>query len=240
MNAHNKIPTHVAIIMDGNGRWAKKKMRPRLIGHQEGAKNARIIVEVAANMGIKHLTLYAFSKENWKRPLEEINALMSLLINSINKNEKKLIESNVKMDAIGDIGNLPSKVIKSLKKMQTETAVCTGLNLHLAINYSSYWEIMLAVKKIASRIKNENFNIDQFDVKEFEKFLSTNNIPHPDLLIRTSGEYRLSNFLLWQLAYTELYFTNILWPDFGEEEFRKAINDFQKRERRFGQTSFQL
>ena len=235
-----KLPRHVAIIMDGNGRWAKQKGKNRVFGHQQGARSVKEIVKIAGELGIEYLTLYAFSTENWTRPKLEVEALMTLLVSSINTETRELMENNVKLLSIGDHDILPSKVKKKLYQAIETTQKNTGLKLILALSYSSKWEILNAVKKIAEKVGNGQISINEINEDVFDSNLSTVGIPHPELMIRTSGEYRISNFLLWQLAYSELYFTQTLWPDFGREEFINAIVDYQKRERRFGKTSEQL
>lgn len=236
----NKLPEHVAIIMDGNGRWAKKRGNIRIFGHQNAVKSVRDTVEAAVEIGIKYLTLYTFSSENWKRPKLEVNALMSLLVSTLNSEIKTLTENNVRLLAIGNIDQLPSEVSKKLKDTIELTSTNTGLNLVLALSYSSRSEILNAVKLIAEEVKNNALSVSEINENTFKKYLFTANIPDPELLIRTSGELRISNFLLYQLAYSELYFTETLWPDFTKEEFFKAIHNFQSRERRFGLTSEQL
>ncbi len=238
----NKLPQHIAIIMDGNGRWAKQHGKQRAIGHIQGVKTVREIVEKAAEIGIKHLTLYAFSTENWNRPKTEVNALMKLLVSSLNKEVKNLNKNNIRLKAIGNIDSLGSSVQKYLAKAISETSQNDRMTLNIALSYSAQWEIVNAVKKIVSDVQNNIISPNQIDTSSFEKYLNTieNDIPHPDLLIRTGREYRISNFLLWQLAYSELYFTPVLWPDFKEEEFYKAIIDYQNRERRYGKISEQI
>ncbi len=235
-----KLPQHIAIIMDGNGRWAKKKGGIRIFGHQNGVKAVNDVVEASAEIGIKFLTLYAFSTENWNRPKVEVDALMGLLISTIHKELNTLTKNNIRLLAIGNISQLPNNVRNELQKTIVLTSKNTGLTLVLALSYSSRWEINDAVKKIANDVKNNILNTEDIDENTFKKYLSTNQIPDPELLIRTSGEYRISNFLLYQLAYTELYFTDTLWPDFTKEDFYKAINSFQNRERRFGLTGEQI
>jgi undecaprenyl diphosphate synthase len=235
-----KLPRHVAIIMDGNGRWAKQKGKNRVFGHQQGARSVKEVVKIAGEIGIEYLTLYAFSTENWTRPKLEVEALMTLLVSSINTETKELMENNVKLLSIGDHDILPSKVKKKLYQAIETTQKNTGLKLVLALSYSAKWEIINAVKKIAEKVGNGQISVNEINEDLFDSNLSTAGIPHPELMIRTSGEYRISNFLLWQLAYSELYFTQTLWPDFGREEFLNAIVDYQKRERRFGKTSEQL
>ncbi len=235
-----KLPKHIAIIMDGNGRWAKKKGNPRIFGHRNAVAAVRDTVEAAAEIGIKFLTLYAFSTENWNRPRTEIDALMSLLVSTINNETKTLNDNNVKLRAIGDFVSLPRDVSDHLEAAIEKTKNNTGLNLILALSYSSRWEIIEAVKKVAADIQSGKLIPGNLNSKAFENYLSTTDIPDPELLIRTSGEYRVSNFLLWQIAYTELYFTPTLWPDFRREHFYQAIADYQKRERRFGKISEQI
>ncbi len=235
-----KLPLHVAIIMDGNGRWAKKKGGLRIFGHQNGVKSVNDVVEASAELGIKFLTLYAFSTENWNRPKIEVDALMGLLISTIGKELKNLIKNNIRLLTIGNISQLPNNVRKELQSTIELTSKNTGLTLVLALSYSSRWEINDAVKRIANDVKNNVITPDEINEDIFISYLSTNKIPDPELLIRTSGEFRISNFLLYQLAYTELYFTDTLWPDFTKEEYYKAIIDYQKRERRFGLTGEQI
>ena len=235
-----KLPKHVAIIMDGNGRWAKKNGKARIFGHQNGVKAVRNVTEAAAEIGIDYLTLYAFSTENWNRPKAEVNALMHLLVSTIAKETKTLNKNNIRLSAIGDIDSLPSKCISELDKAIEQTSKNDGLTLVLALSYSSRWEIINAVKKLLIDVKADKVNEAEINESLFNNYLCTQNIPDPELLIRTSGEYRISNFLLWQSAYAEFYFTKTFWPDFTKENFWEAIMDFQKRERRFGKTSEQL
>ena len=235
-----KLPRHVAIIMDGNGRWAKKQGAVRMFGHKQGVQTVHEITEAATELGLQYLTLYVFSTENWNRPKTEINALMSLLVSTITKETKTLINNNIKLQTIGNINNLPSKVRKELELCMSKTEKNNGLTLILALSYSSRWEITEATKKIATEIKDGNLKIDEIDENIFQQYLLTKNIPDPELLIRTSGELRISNFLLWQIAYAELFFSEVLWPDFSKEHFYEALLDYQKRERRFGKTSEQL
>ena len=236
----NKLPKHVAIIMDGNGRWAKAKGMPRVFGHKGGVKGVRQATEAAAELGIKYLTLYAFSTENWKRPRKEIDSLMSLLISSINSETKTLIKNNVRLITIGDTKSLPKSVYEKLNEVIKNTAANTGLTLALALSYSSKWEIIEAVKEIALDAVNNKFSVDEINDNLFEKYLNTAGIPDPELLIRTGGEYRISNFLIWQLAYAEFYFTKKLWPEFCKNDLYEALIDYQNRERRFGKISEQL
>lgn len=234
------LPGHIAIIMDGNGRWARRKGNPRVFGHKNGVAAVRDTVEACAEIGIKHLTLYAFSTENWNRPRTEVDALMSLLVNTINKETKTLQDNNVRLNAIGDLNSLPSNVAKNLNGAIEKTKDNTGLNLVLALSYSSRWEIINAVKQIAKDASDGKLEPDKIDNEIFSNYLTTKDFPDPELLIRTSGETRISNFLLWQLAYTEMYFTPTLWPDFRREHLYEAIADYQCRERRFGKTSEQI
>lgn len=234
------LPKHIAVIMDGNGRWAKKKGNQRIFGHKNGVKAVRDTVEGAAEIGIKYLTLYAFSTENWSRPKQEVDALMSLLVSTINSETDTLIKNNVRLLTIGDIDGLPGNVKNNLQEVIDKTASNTGLSLILALNYSARWEIIHAVQNILKESKKRPVEISEINNEFFEKYLNTKDIPDPDLLIRTSGEYRISNFLIWQIAYAELYFTEVLWPDFRRQNLFEAIIDYQKRERRFGKTSEQI
>lgn len=234
----SKIPAHIAIIMDGNGRWAKQKGQIRSYGHQAGAETVHIIAEEAARLGVKFLTLYTFSTENWNRPADEIAALMSLLMDSIE--EETFMKNNISFRIIGDTTKLPEQVLNRLNQCIARTSANTGMCLVLALSYSSKWEITEAVKRIATDTKAGKINVNDITDKTIDSYLSTNFMPDPDLLIRTGGEIRLSNYLLWQCAYSELYFCDTFWPDFKEEEFCKAICEYQKRERRFGKTSEQL
>ena len=237
---NNHIPQHVAIIMDGNGRWAKDRGEERTAGHKSGVQPIRDVVEAAAEVGVKYLTLYAFSTENWNRPQEEVNALMALLVDAIEKETKKLHENGVKLNAIGDISSLTQEVQHKLHEAMQLTAGNTGLTLTLALSYSARWEIIRAVKMCCSQATQGLLNINDISEDSFRSYLTTADMPDPELLIRTSGEQRISNFLLWQLAYTELYFTSTYWPDFGKQDFLAAISSYQQRERRFGKTSEQL
>ena len=236
----SKLPSHIAIIMDGNGRWAQQRGLERIFGHQQGVKALKEVIETAAELGIKYLTLYAFSTENWGRPDEEVSALMAIMIQSLNNETDTLIKNNIKLKAIGDVDRLAEDVKERLCETIDLTSACTGLTLLVALSYSSRWEITEAARKISEDVYKGVLNPDSINEEVFEKYLSTYLVPDPELMIRTSGELRISNFLLWQLAYTELYFTDELWPDFGKEDFYNAIIDFQKRERRFGKTSEQV
>jgi undecaprenyl diphosphate synthase len=235
-----KLPNHVGIIMDGNGRWAKQRGNVRVFGHQHGVTAVREVTEAAAEIGIKYLTLYAFSTENWNRPKIEVDALMSLLVSTISSETKTLLKNNVRLNAIGNHASLPVNVQKKLADCIKETSSNTGLTLTLALSYSSRWEIVQAVRDIAREVRDGGLNIDDVDESLFANHLTTHGIPDPELLIRTSGEYRISNFLLWQIAYAELYFCPTLWPDFRRDNFFEAILDYQNRERRFGLTSDQI
>jgi undecaprenyl diphosphate synthase len=236
----DKLPEHIAIIMDGNGRWAEKRGNQRIFGHKNAVEAVRDTIEAAAELGINYITLFAFSTENWKRPRTEIDALMSLLVTTINSEIKTLLENNIRLYAIGNIESLPTAVQKQLQQAIALTDKNTGLKLILALSYGSRFEILGAVKKIAADIHIGKISIDDLNNKVFEKYLDTFSFPDPELLIRTSGEFRLSNFLLWQIAYTELYFTPTLWPDFRREHLYEAILSYQQRERRFGKTTEQI
>lgn len=235
-----KLPVHVAIIMDGNGRWARQRGKERIFGHQQGVKAVREVIESGVEIGLKYLTLYTFSTENWNRPDDEISALMGIMVQSLNNETDTLIKNNIRLKAIGDIDRLSKDVRARLFDTIELTSSGTGLTLIIAMSYSSRWEIVEAAKKLAADVNSGKLQASKIDENDFEKYLSTYGIPDPELMIRTSGELRISNFLLWQLAYTELYFTELLWPDFSKEEFYKAIISFQKRERRFGKTSDQI
>ena len=234
------VPKHIAIIMDGNGRWAKERGLPRIAGHREGINSVREITRICGEIGVKYLTLFTFSTENWNRPKREVKALMTLLLSTIKKEIKELHKNNVKFSTIGDISILPKSTEKGIKKGIELTFNNSGLNLILALNYGSRQEILSAVNNIISDINKKDIEIDSIDENIFSSYLYTNNCPDPDLLIRTSGELRISNFLLWQSAYTEMYLTDTYWPSFRENELFQAILDFQNRERRFGKTSEQL
>ena len=234
------LPRHIAIIMDGNGRWAKKQGKLRVFGHKNGVIAVRDTVEAAAELGIEYLTLYAFSTENWNRPKIEIIALMKLLVSTIHKETKTLMKNNIRLSATGDLKALPTACYDELKETMRNTAKNTRMQLNLALSYSSRWEIVEAVKDIAKNVKEGTQDLKEIDEELFSKHLNSAPSPDPELLIRTSGEYRISNFLLWQIAYAELYFTNTLWPDFRREDLYKAVLDYQSRERRFGKTSEQL
>jgi len=236
----DKLPQHVAVIMDGNGRWAKEKGKFRVFGHKNGVLAVRDTVEGAAEVGVKNLTLYAFSTENWNRPKLEVAALMELLVSTINKETKTLMDNDVRLNAIGDLSSLPKSCYRELQEAIAKTANNKRLTLTLALSYSSRWEIVNATKQIAEDTASGKIKQEDITEKLFESYLSTHNLPDPELMIRTSGEHRISNYLLWQLAYAELYFTPKLWPDFRREDLFEAIFNYQQRERRFGLTSEQL
>jgi len=235
-----KLPKHIAVIMDGNGRWAKQHGKPRVFGHKNGVKSVREISEGCAELGVEYLTLYAFSTENWGRPTMEVNALMALLVDTIGKEMNTLNENNIRLKAIGDISKLPSQSYKALLSGIEETKNNTRMDLVLALNYSSRWEIVEAIKRISNDVKEGIINENDITSQLVDNHLTTRGIPDPELLIRTSGEKRISNYLLWQIAYAELYFTEVFWPDFSKEHLYKAIVDFQQRERRFGKTGEQV
>ncbi len=236
----SRLPAHVAIIMDGNGRWAKGKGKLRVFGHHNGVVSVRDVVEGAGELGVKYLTLYTFSTENWNRPKLEVTAIMELLISTINKEIAQLMKNNVRLNAIGDLSQLPQKCHRELQGAINKTAANTGLTLTLALSYSSRKEIMQAAKNLAFKVKSGELQPEDITEEAFAQQLYTHKLPDPELLIRTSGEYRISNYLLWQIAYAELYFTHKLWPDFRREDLYEAILDYQKRERRFGMTSEQV
>jgi undecaprenyl diphosphate synthase len=236
----NRLPEHIAIIMDGNGRWAKNQGKFRVFGHESGVLSVKDIVEGCVEIGVKYLTVYAFSTENWNRPIDEVNALMELLISTINQEAETLNKNNIRLNAIGDLKSLPQKCIDDLADAMNKTKDNTKCTLTLALSYSAKWELVEAARKIAEQVKNGEINLDQIDEQLFASKLTTANIPDPELMIRTSGEHRISNYLLWQMAYTELYFTETLWPDFRREHLYEAIVNYQKRERRFGKISEQL
>lgn len=235
-----RVPQHIAIIMDGNGRWAKQQGQIRTFGHQEGVKAVKDVIEGAAEAGVKYVTLYTFSTENWKRPQYEVEALMELLVDSIHKETGTLLEKGIKLMAIGDLDALPQNCKEQLKSTLDSTANCDKMTIILALSYSARWEILQATKKIAAKIKSGELDVEEIDEEVFNNELCTVNIPDPELLIRTSGELRISNYLLWQIAYSELYFSPKLWPDFNREDLYEAIIDYQQRERRFGFISEQL
>lgn len=235
-----KVPQHIAIIMDGNGRWAKQQGENRIYGHYEGVNSVRSVVEAAGEVGVKYITLYAFSTENWNRPKEEVDALMELLVSTISAETPQLNKKNVRLQAIGNLKSLPPACLQELNESIEVTSKNTGLTLVLALSYSSKWELIDAIKQISSDVKNGNLNAEDITEKHIEQYLCTKHIPDPELMIRTSGEHRISNFLLWQLAYAEFYFTEKLWPDFRKDDLFEAILNYQNRERRFGKISEQL
>src|SRR6195952_4554849 len=235
-----KLPKHIAIIMDGNGRWAKGKGKLRVFGHRNGVLSVRDVVEGAGEVGVKYITLYTFSSENWNRPKLEVSAIMELMISTINKEINNFMKNNIRLNAIGDLQMLPEKCYKELTGAIDKTSENSGIVLTLALSYSSRREILQAAKNIARKVQSGELNIADIDEETFENNLYTSGMPNPELLIRTSGEYRISNYLLWQIAYAELYFTPKLWPDFRREDLYEAIIDYQKRERRFGMISEQL
>lgn len=235
-----RLPKHIAIIMDGNGRWAKKQGKERIFGHQNGVTAVRNTCEACAELGVQYLTLYTFSKENWQRPKEEVDALMHMLVVTIGNEEKTLMDNNIRLQTIGDTNELATETKEALYKLIEKTKNNNRMTLILALNYSSRWEITEAVKQIAEDIKQNKLQTNEINEKIISSYLCTKDYPDPDLMIRTSGELRISNYLLWQLAYSELYFTDVLWPDFCKDDLYKAIIDYQNRERRFGKTSSQV
>jgi undecaprenyl diphosphate synthase len=236
----SRLPEHIAIIMDGNGRWAKSQGKFRSFGHESGVLSLKDVVEGCSDIGVKYLTVYAFSTENWNRPIEEVNLLMELLIATINSEIESLNKNNIRLNAIGDIASLPQKCIDDLKNAMEKTANNTSCTLTLALSYSSKWEIVEAAKKLALLVKDGQMEVNEITEAAFSSQLTTKDMPDPELLIRTGGEHRISNYLLWQIAYGELYFSETMWPDFMKEDLFEAIVDYQKRERRFGKISEQL
>lgn len=235
-----RVPQHVAIIMDGNGRWAKKKGYMRIFGHRHGVKSVSATIEAGVELGVKYLTMYAFSTENWTRPQQEVTALMELLVSTIEDELPTLMKNGIRLETIGNIEQLPVKCQDQLLKTKAKTAANDRLTLILALSYSGRWDIIEAVKKVAKSVESGTLKADEIDEDVLNKALSTAQYPHPDLLIRSSGEQRISNFLMWEIAYSELYFTPVLWPDFTKDDFYRAIVDYQGRERRFGKTSEQI
>lgn len=235
-----RIPQHIAVIMDGNGRWAKQRDLDRTFGHKEGVSAVRRAIEAASRAEVPYLTLYTFSTENWNRPEEEVKALMSLMIQAVAKETPDLVKNNVRVKVIGDVERLPEDTKKALNYCLDTTAPCTGVTVVLALSYSSKWELTEAIKNIAKDVQSNKIDLNDINENLVDSYLGTKDIPNPDILVRTGGELRISNFLLWQIAYSELYFTDELWPDFNEESLYKAIVDFQNRERRFGKTSEQV
>jgi undecaprenyl diphosphate synthase len=236
----NRLPRHVAVIMDGNGRWARRRGKERIYGHHHGVRAVRKVIEAAAELGIQYLTLYAFSTENWNRPDDEVSALMDIMVESLNNETDTLLENQISTKVIGDVGRLSENVRNRLLETLEITKGGTRMKLVVALSYSSRWEISEACRKIAKDVRDGKMNADIISEETVSAYLETSDIPDPELMIRTSGEKRVSNFLLWQLAYTELYFTEKLWPDFGKEDFYKALANFQKRERRYGLTGEQI
>ena len=236
----DNIPRHVAIIMDGNGRWAQKQGEIRVFGHTSGVESVREALTAAGEIGVEHLTLYAFSTENWNRPKQEVDALMDLLVSTITNEITSLNENKVRLSAIGNIDSLPTHCQQELARGIEETKENSGVNLNLALSYSSKWEMVNAIQKIVEEVQSKKLEVGEINEEIISSYLSTANLPDPELMIRTSGEHRISNFLLWQLAYAEFYFTDILWPDFKKDDFYRAILEYQNRERRFGQTSDQI
>lgn len=238
--SHGNIPGHIAVIMDGNGRWATQRGLPRIAGHNEGVESVRDTVEACGQLGVKHLTLYAFSTENWKRPKDEVSLLMRLLMRALRDETDKLYQNNVRVNAIGEVSALPPEVQDELSDATIKTAENNGLNLYLALSYSGRWDITTAMRKIALDVREGKLSPEEVNEQLVTRYLSTCNVPDPDLLIRTSGELRISNFLLWQLAYSEIYISDLYWPEFRRGELYDAIRNFQKRERRFGLVSEQV
>lgn len=235
-----KIPNHIAVIMDGNGRWAQKKGAMRIFGHRNAMTAVREMIEGSAELGVKHITLYAFSTENWSRPQDEINALMQLLVNAIADEVGNMMKNNIRLSMIGDMESLPAACQSNLRQAMQTTGGNTGLEVILALSYSGKWEITEAVKSIVEKVVSKELSKEEITQELISSHLNTKGIPDPELLIRTSGELRISNFMLWQMAYTELYFTDVLWPDFRKEHLHEAILAYQKRERRFGKTGAQI
>jgi len=236
----SRLPRHVAIIMDGNGRWAREHGWERSLGHRNGVTTVREITEAAVEVGLEYLTLYTFSTENWNRPADEVDMLMHLVVSSIERETPDLIKNNVRLTTIGDMGRMPEFAASRLRKCMEDTGNCTGLVLCLALSYSSRWEIVEACRQMAREAVEGSLNVDDIDDERLSAHLATRDMPDPDLLIRTGGDLRVSNYLLWQIAYSELYFTSKYWPDFTKEDFVDAIADFQARERRYGKTSEQV
>jgi undecaprenyl diphosphate synthase len=236
----NNIPQHIAIIMDGNGRWAKKKGAMRIFGHRHAIQAVKDAIEGADNLGVKYLTLFSFSTENWSRPQDEVKALMELLVKTIIDEISLMMKNNIRLESIGDLESLPSSAFEKLKEAKKLTSENTGLTVILALSYSGQWELTQATKRIAQKVSEGKLKVEEITQQTVADHLETAGIPDPELMIRTSGEFRLSNFLLWQLAYTEMYFTPVLWPDFRIEHLYAAVDNFQKRERRFGKTGDQV
>ena len=240
MSKVESIPRHIAIVMDGNGRWAKKRLLPRSAGHREGVKATRDIIEACGNAGVKILTLFAFSSENWNRPQKEVASLMGLFVSSLEQEMQKLRENGVQLHFIGDCSRFNLELQAKIAEAEKATAANQDFILNIAANYGGRWDILQASKKLCQQVMEQNIAIDDIDERQFSNYLSTNSLPEPDLFIRTAGEQRISNFLIWQLAYTELYFTEILWPDFNEQQLQLALNNYAQRKRKFGLTQEQL
>lgn len=235
-----RLPVHVAMIMDGNGRWARQRGLDRSMGHVEGVKAVRRVTEIASDLGVKYLTLYTFSTENWNRPKEEVEALMHLIAVAIERETPDLLKNNVKLKIIGDLDRIPEYSLQRLQNSMAATSGCTGLTLVLAISYSSRWEIVMAARNIARDFSDGKLSLEEIDERAISSNLTTDGMPDPDLLIRTGGDFRISNYLLWQIAYSELYFSTKFWPDFTKDDFCDAVQQYQSRERRFGKTSEQI
>ncbi len=240
MDANIEIPRHIAIVLDGNGRWAKAKHRPRFMGHKKGVEAVRNIVKACSTLKVECLSLFAFSSENWKRPEDEIKSLMGLFMMALEREAKSLARNNVRLQIVGDLSHFSDKLQKKIKEVEALTENSDGLRLVIAANYGGRWDITNATRALAEKVKSGELAVEQINEESITEMVSTQGIPDPDLFIRTGGEKRISNFLIWQMAYTELYFTDILWPDFDEGELDKAIKDFSSRQRRFGKTSEQV
>jgi len=240
MNANLKIPRHIAIVMDGNGRWAKARKRPRFMGHKKGEKIVREIVRTCGELNVEYLSLFAFSSENWKRPEEEVKSLMGLFMMALDREARSLSKNNVRLQIIGDLSQFSEKLQKKIKKVETLTAKNTGLRLIIAANYGGRWDVVESARQLAQKVKSGDLDANSISEETLSNHLATQAFPDPDLFIRTGGEKRISNFLIWQMAYAELYFTDVLWPDFGADELVRAIEDFSSRQRRFGKTGEQV
>lgn len=235
-----KIPQHIAIVMDGNGRWARKRLLPRTLGHQRGVESVRKAIRACNSLGVEYLTVFAFSSENWKRPKEEVSALMSLFMKALENEAHSLAKNNIQMSFIGDLKAFPEKLIQKIEQVEALTASGTALKIRIAANYGGKWDITQAAVKLSEAVQKQELSQDSITEEDMAKFLVTDGVPDPDLFIRTGGEKRISNFLLWQLAYSELYFTDVLWPDFDQDELLKAVEAFASRDRRFGKTGEQI
>ena len=240
MEAEIKIPRHIAIVMDGNGRWAKARQRPRFMGHKRGVKIVRQIVRTCNELNVEYLSLFAFSSENWKRPEEEVKSLMGLFMMVLDREAKSLAKNNVRLQIIGDLSQFSEKLQKKIKKVEALTTKSTGLRLIIAANYGGRWDVVESARQLALQVKSGDLNAESISEENLTNNLATQGFPDPDLFIRTGGEKRISNFLIWQMAYTELYFTDVLWPDFDADELKKAIKDYSSRQRRFGKTGEQV